>query len=393
MAKKKAVDEKDDKDLSERAKVLDLAMKQIHKEFGEGSIMKLGENQKMNIKVISTGSMNLDMALGLGGVPRGRIIEIYGAESSGKTTLALHIIAEAQKEGGVAAFIDAEHALDPVYAKALGVNIDELLISQPDTGEQALEIADMLVRSGAMDVIVVDSVAALVPKAEIEGEMGDQQMGLQARLMSKALRKLTGSISKSNTVMIFINQIREKIGGFSFTPGPQTTTSGGRALKFFSTVRMEVKRIGSVKQGEEVIGNEVSVKVTKNKVAPPFKEARFNVMYGTGISRIGEVLDVALELGIASKSGAWFSYGEERLGQGRVNVENMLKENKELYERIEKDVLKAIRPDLEEEESEDVAEEIAETEEKAAKSTRKKAKATSKEDEEIVLEDEEMDNE
>ena len=251
----------------------------------------------------------------------------------------------------------------------------------------------MLVRSGAMDVIVVDSVAALVPKAEIEGEMGDQQMGLQARLMSKALRKLTGSISKSNTVMIFINQIREKIGGFSFTPGPQTTTSGGRALKFFSTVRMEVKRIGSVKQGDEVIGNEVSVKVTKNKVAPPFKEARFNVMYGTGISRIGEVLDVALELGIASKSGAWFSYGEERLGQGRVNVENMLKENKELYERIEKDVLKAIRPDLEEEESEDVAEEIAETEEKAAKSTRKKAKATSKEDEEIVLEDEEMDNE
>ena len=393
MAKKKAVDEKDDKDLSERAKVLDLAMKQIHKEFGEGSIMKLGENQKMNIKVISTGSMNLDMALGLGGVPRGRIIEIYGAESSGKTTLALHIIAEAQKEVGVAAFIDAEHALDPVYAKALGVNIDELLISQPDTGEQALEIADMLVRSGAMDVIVVDSVAALVPKAEIEGEMGDQQMGLQARLMSKALRKLTGSISKSNTVMIFINQIREKIGGFSFTPGPQTTTSGGRALKFFSTVRMEVKRVGSVKQGDEVIGNEVTVKVTKNKVAPPFKEARFNVMYGTGISRIGEVLDVALELGIASKSGAWFSYGEERLGQGRVNVENMLKENKELYERIEKDVLKAIRPDLENAEAEDVTEEVAETEEKPVKSTRKKAKAAAKEDEEIELEVEEMENE
>ena len=393
MAKKKTVDEKDDKDLSERAKVLDLAMKQIHKEFGEGSIMKLGENQKMNIKVISTGSMNLDMALGLGGVPRGRIIEIYGAESSGKTTLALHIIAEAQKEGGVAAFIDAEHALDPVYAKALGVNIDELLISQPDTGEQALEIADMLVRSGAMDVIVVDSVAALVPKAEIEGEMGDQQMGLQARLMSKALRKLTGSISKSNTVMIFINQIREKIGGFSFTPGPQTTTSGGRALKFFSTVRMEVKRVGSVKQGDEVIGNEVTVKVTKNKVAPPFKEARFNVMYGTGISRIGEVLDVALELGIASKSGAWFSYGEERLGQGRVNVENMLKENKELYERIEKDVLKVIRPDLENAETEDVTEEVVETEEKPAKSTRKKAKATSKEEEEIELEVEEMENE
>ena len=393
MAKKKAVDEKDDKDLSERAKVLDLAMKQIHKEFGEGSIMKLGENQKMNIKVISTGSMNLDMALGLGGVPRGRIIEIYGAESSGKTTLALHIIAEAQKEGGVAAFIDAEHALDPVYAKALGVNIDELLISQPDTGEQALEIADMLVRSGAMDVIVVDSVAALVPKAEIEGEMGDQQMGLQARLMSKALRKLTGSISKSNTVMIFINQIREKIGGFSFTPGPQTTTSGGRALKFFSTVRMEVKRVGSVKQGDEVIGNEVTVKVTKNKVAPPFKEARFNVMYGTGISRIGEVLDVALELGIASKSGAWFSYGEERLGQGRVNVENMLKENRELYERIEKDVLKVIRPDFENAEVEEVKEEVVETEEKPVKSTRKKAKVAPKENEEIELEVEEMENE
>ena len=326
--------------------------------------MKLGENQKMNIKVISTGSMNLDMALGLGGVPRGRIIEIYGAESSGKTTLALHIIAEAQKEGGVAAFIDAEHALDPVYAKALGVNIDELLISQPDTGEQALEIADMLVRSGAMDVIVVDSVAALVPKAEIEGEMGDQQMGLQARLMSKALRKLTGSISKSNTVMIFINQIREKIGGFSFVPGVQTTTSGGRALKFFSTVRMEVKRVGSVKQSDEVIGSEVLVKVTKNKVAPPFKEARFNIMYGTGISRIGEVLDAAIDLGIAAKSGAWFSYGDERLGQGRVNVEKMLQENKELYGRLEKEVLEAIRPksDVLEEE---VKVEVSETPEEA----------------------------
>ena len=387
-AKKDAATTKD-----RRQEALDAALAQVEKSFGKGSAMRLGDKPIENIEVIPTGSLALDMALGIGGLPRGRIVEIYGPESSGKTTIALQAVASAQRRGGVAAFIDAEHALDPVYAKALGVNIDELLISQPDTGEQALEIADMLVRSGAMDVIVVDSVAALVPKAEIEGEMGDQQMGLQARLMSKALRKLTGSISKSNTVMIFINQIREKIGGFSFTPGPQTTTSGGRALKFFSTVRMEVKRIGSVKQGEEVIGNEVSVKVTKNKVAPPFKEARFNVMYGTGISRIGEVLDVALELGIASKSGAWFSYGEERLGQGRVNVENMLKENKELYERIEKDVLKAIRPDFEEEESEDVAEEIAETEEKAAKSTRKKAKATSKEDEEIVLEDEEMDNE
>ena len=348
MAKKKI----DEKNKENKEKMLDLALKQIQKDYGEGAIMKLGENHKMNIKAISTGSINLDIALGVGGVPRGRIVEIYGAESSGKTTLALHIIAEAQKEGGVVGFIDAEHALDPVYAKALGVNIDELLISQPDTGEQALEIADMLVRSGAMDVIVVDSVAALVPKAEIEGEMGDQQMGLQARLMSKALRKLTGTIAKSDTVMIFINQIREKIGGFSFVPGVQTTTSGGRALKFFSTVRMEVKRVGSVKQGDEMVGNEVLVKVTKNKVAPPFKEARFNVMYGQGISRIGEVLDAAINLGIASKAGAWFSYGEERLGQGRVNVENMLKENKELYERLERDVLEAIRPKNKENEQE-----------------------------------------
>ena len=333
MARKKAEEkEKDDKGLSEKEKMLDLALKQIQKDYGDGAVMKLGENQKMNIRAISTGSLNLDIALGIGGVPRGRIVEIYGAESSGKTTLALHIIAEAQKAGGTVAFIDAEHALDPVYAKALGVNIDELLIS------------DMLVRSGAMDVIVVDSVAALVPKAEIEGEMGDQQMGLQARLMSKALRKLTGSISKSDTVMIFINQIREKIGGFSFVPGVQTTTSGGRALKFFSTVRLEVKRVGSVKQGDDVIGSEVVVKVTKNKVAPPFKEAKFNVMYGTGISKIGEVLDAAINLGIASKSGAWFSYGDERLGQGRVNVENMLKENKEVYGRLEKQVLDAIRP-------------------------------------------------
>ena len=343
MAKKK-----EEVQVNEKEKIIELAMKQIQREYGEGAIMKLGENQKMNIKTISTGSINLDIALGVGGVPRGRIIEIYGAESSGKTTVALHIIAEAQKEGGVVGFIDAEHALDPVYAKALGINIGELLISQPDTGEQALEIADMLVRSGALDVIVVDSVAALVPKAEIEGEMGDQQMGLQARLMSKALRKLTGTISKSSTVMIFINQIREKIGGFSFVPGVQTTTSGGRALKFFSTVRMEIKRIGSVKQGDEIIGNEVLVKVTKNKVSPPFKEARFNIMYGKGISRIGEILDMEIEKGIVSKSGAWFSYGDERLGQGRVNVENLLDENKELFARIEEDVMKAIKPQVEE---------------------------------------------
>ena len=362
---------------NEREKIIDLAMKQIQKEYGEGSIMKLGENQKMNIKSISTGSLNLDIALGVGGVPRGRIIEIYGAESSGKTTLAIHIIAEAQKLGGVAGFIDAEHALDPVYAKALGVNIDELLISQPDTGEQALEIADMLVRSGALDVIVIDSVAALVPKAEIEGEMGDQQMGLQARLMSKALRKLTGSISKSSTVMIFINQIREKIGGFSFVPGVQTTTSGGRALKFFSTVRMEVKRIGSIKQGDEVIGNETLVKVTKNKVSPPFKEARFNIMYGKGISKIGEILDIAIDNGIVAKSGAWFSYGDERLGQGRVNVENSLAENTELLGRIETDVMKIIKPAVEEEEEVTAKEEAKET--KPAKET--KAKKEKKDDE------------
>lgn len=342
MAKKKI----DEKNKENKEKMLDLALKQIHKDFGDGAIMKLGENQKLNIKTISTGSINLDIALGVGGVPRGRIVEIYGAESSGKTTLALHIIAEAQKEGGVVGFIDAEHALDPVYAKALGVNIDELLISQPDTGEQALEIADMLVRSGAMDVVVVDSVAALVPKAEIEGEMGDQQMGLQARLMSKALRKLTGSIAKSDTVMIFINQIREKIGGFSFVPGVQTTTSGGRALKFFSTVRMEVKRVGSVKQGDEIVGNEVLVKVTKNKVAPPFKEARFNVMYGQGISKIGEILDAGIDFGVISKSGSWFAYGDEKLGQGRINVEKMLKENTELFSRIEAQVMEKIREKL-----------------------------------------------
>ena len=354
MAKKKI----DEKNKENKEKMLDLALKQIHKDFGDGAIMKLGENQKLNIKTISTGSINLDIALGVGGVPRGRIVEIYGAESSGKTTLALHIIAEAQKEGGVVGFIDAEHALDPVYAKALGVNIDELLISQPDTGEQALEIADMLVRSGAMDVVVVDSVAALVPKAEIEGEMGDQQMGLQARLMSKALRKLTGTIAKSDTVMIFINQIREKIGGFSFVPGVQTTTSGGRALKFFSTVRMEVKRVGSVKQGDEMVGNEVLVKVTKNKVAPPFKEARFNVMYGQGISKIGEILDAGIDFGVISKSGSWFAYGDEKLGQGRINVEKMLKENTELFSRIEAQVMEKIREKLglnaEEENSEEI---------------------------------------
>lgn len=338
MAKKK-----EETDIvEEKERLLKSAVEQIQKSFGDGAIMKLGENQRMNISSISTGSLNLDLALGIGGVPRGRIVEIYGAESSGKTTLALNIIAQAQKEGGIAAFIDAEHALDPVYAKALGVNIDDLLISQPDTGEQAMEIVELLVRSSAIDVIVIDSVAALVPKSEIDGEMGDQQMGLQARLMSKALRKLTGSIGKSETVVVFINQIREKIGGFSFVPGVQTTTSGGRALKFFSTIRMEVKKVGQIKQSDDVVGNEVLVKVTKIKVAPPFKEARFNIMYGTGISKEGEILDLAIELQICKKSGAWFSYGDTKLGQGKINVENLLKENKELFEEIKAKVLEKL---------------------------------------------------
>lgn len=334
MAAKKVEDNKE--------KALELALKQIQKDFGEGSIMKLGANARMQVESVSTGSLNLDTALGIGGVPRGRVVEIYGAESSGKTTLTLHIVAEAQKAGGIAAFIDAEHALDPQYAKALGVDIDELLISQPDTGEQALEIADMLVRSGAVDCIIIDSVAALVPKAEIEGEMSDQQMGLQARLMSKALRKLTGSLNKSKTTMVFINQIREKIGGFGF--GPQTTTTGGRALKFYSSVRMEVKRIGSIKQGEDVIGNQTRVKVTKNKVAPPFKEVDFEIMYGKGISRVGEILDLAIKEDIVSKSGAWFSYGDTRLGQGRENVRAKLEEDQDLLNEIETKVREKLFP-------------------------------------------------
>ena len=338
MAKAKNTEK--NREVSEKEKALELAMKQIKKDFGEGSIMKLGNNLSMNVEVISTGSLNLNIALGVGGVPRGRIIEVYGAESSGKTTIALHIVAEAQKAGGIAAFIDAEHALDPVYARALGVDVDELLISQPDYGEQALEIADMLVRSNAVDIIVVDSVAALVPKVEIDGEMGDQQMGLQARLMSKALRKLTATLNKSKTTMVFINQIRDKIGGFGF--GPQTTTTGGKALKFYSSVRLEVKRIGSVKQGDEVIGNETVVKVTKNKVAPPFKEAAFQIMYGKGITRVGEIMEIALNNDIVSKSGAWFSFGDIRLGQGKENVKARLETEPELFGQIEKKVMEII---------------------------------------------------
>ncbi|WP_308575481.1 recombinase RecA [uncultured Fusobacterium sp.] len=345
---------KEKNEINEKEKALELAMKQIRKDFGDGSIMKLGDNQNMNVEVISTGSINLDAALGQGGVPRGRIVEIYGAESSGKTTIALHIAAEAQKEGGIVAFIDAEHALDPVYAKALGVDIDELLISQPDYGEQAMEIADMLVRSGAVDLIVVDSVAALVPKTEIDGEMSDQQMGLQARLMSKALRKLTATLNKSKTTMIFINQIRDKIGGFGF--GPQTTTTGGKALKFYASVRMEVKRVGQVKQGDEVIGNETLVKITKNKIAPPFKEASFQIMYGKGISRVGEILDMALDNDIVSKSGAWFSFGDIRLGQGKENVKTRLENEPELLEKIEEEVRKILNKGKEEESTEEILE-------------------------------------
>jgi recombination protein RecA len=325
---------------SEKLKALELALTQIDRQFGKGSIMRLGDDRlQERVKVIPTGSISLDAALGIGGVPRGRIIEIFGPESSGKTTLALHIIAEAQKRGGLAAFIDAEHALDAYYSKNLGVDTDNLLISQPDTGEQALEITETLVRSGAIDVVVIDSVAALVPRAEIEGEMGDAQMGLQARLMSQAMRKLSGAISKSNTCVIFINQIREKIGVMFGSP---ETTTGGRALKFYSSVRIDIRRTASIKDRENVIGNRTKVKVVKNKVAPPFREAEFDIMYGTGISKEGDVIDVAVANNIIEKSGTWFSYGEERLGQGRENVKRFLLENPDMYKEIELKVRKAL---------------------------------------------------
>ncbi|MCI3919499.1 recombinase RecA [Paenibacillus sp. TRM 82003] len=312
-----------------------MALRQIEKQFGKGSIMKLGENANMQVETSSSGSLALDIALGVGGFPRGRIVEIYGPESSGKTTVALHAIAEVQKRGGQAAFIDAEHALDPVYAQKLGINIDELLLSQPDTGEQALEIAEALVRSGAVDIIVVDSVAALVPKAEIEGEMGDSHVGLQARLMSQALRKLSGAISKSKTIAIFINQLREKVGVMFGNP---ETTPGGRALKFYSSVRLEVRRIETIKQGNDMVGNRTRIKVVKNKVAPPFKQAEIDIMYGEGISREGSIIDIGTELDIVQKSGAWFSYEGERLGQGRENAKQYLKDNPAVAERIEKKV-------------------------------------------------------
>lgn len=318
--------------VADRQAALEMALRQIEKQFGKGSIMKLGENAQMKVETVSSGALALDIALGVGGFPRGRIIEIYGPESSGKTTVALHAIAEVQKIGGQAAFIDAEHALDPLYARNLGVNIDELLLSQPDTGEQALEIAEALVRSGAVDIIVIDSVAALVPKAEIEGEMGDSHVGLQARLMSQALRKLSGAISKSKTIAIFINQLREKVGIMFGNP---ETTPGGRALKFYSSVRLEVRRVESIKQGNDLVGNRTRVKVVKNKVAPPFKQAELDIMYGEGISREGSIIDIGTELDIIQKSGAWYSYEGERLGQGRENAKQYLKDHPEVALAIE----------------------------------------------------------
>ena len=327
---------------TEKDKALDAALLQIQKQFGKGAIMKLGDDNALtDIQAISTGSITLDVATGIGGVPRGRIIEIYGPESSGKTTLTLHIIAAAQKTGGKAAFIDAEHALDPEYAKHLGVDINELLVSQPDTGEQALEICEMLVRSGALDVIVIDSVAALVPKAEIQGEMGDSHVGLQARLMSQALRKLAGAINKSKTAVIFINQLREKVGVMFGNP---ETTTGGRALKFYSTMRMDVRRIESIKSGDSVLGNRTRVKIVKNKVAPPFKQAEFDIMYGEGISKAGDILDCAVENGVVEKAGSWYSFGGERIGQGRENVKTYLQSNPDIMDRIEGLILDTIRP-------------------------------------------------
>ena len=330
-----STDKAAEKAKDERAKALEAALAQIDRAFGKGSAMKLGSKQTMQVEVISTGSLGLDIALGVGGLPRGRVIEIYGPESSGKTTLALHTIAEAQKKGGVCAFVDAEHALDPIYARKLGVQLDDLLISQPDTGEQALEITDTLVRSGAIDVLVVDSVAALTPRAEIEGEMGDSQPGLQARLMSQALRKLTGSISRSKCMVIFINQIRMKIGVMYGSP---ETTTGGNALKFYASVRLDIRRIATLKDRDEAIGNQVRVKVVKNKVAPPFKQVEFDIMYGQGVSKLGEILDLGVKAGLVEKSGAWFSYDSVRLGQGRENSKTFLKDNPETADRLEKQI-------------------------------------------------------
>jgi recombination protein RecA len=320
---------------NDREKALDVALAAIDKQFGKGSIMRMGEKTTMGIEAIQTGALSLDLALGVGGLPRGRVVEIFGPESSGKSTLAMHVVAEAQRNGGICAYIDAEHAMDPVYASAIGVDIDQLLISQPDTGEQALEIVDMLVRSGAVDVVVIDSVAALTPRAEIEGEMGDSHVGLQARLMSQALRKLTANLNRTNTVAIFINQLREKIGVMFGSP---ETTPGGRALKFYSSVRLDIRRIESIKDGAEIVGNRTRVKVVKNKVAPPFRQAEFDIMYGKGISREGTLLDIAVDMGIIKKSGAWFTYEGEQLGQGRENAKNFLTENPEIMVEVSEKV-------------------------------------------------------
>jgi recombination protein RecA len=340
-------DDKKEKELKEKNKSLDAAISQIDQNFGKGSVMRLGQQQALDIEAISTGSLSLDLALGIGGLPKGRIIEIYGPESSGKTTLALQVIAEAQKVGGICAFVDAEHAMDPIYAKKLGVNTSELLISQPDTGEQALEITDTLIKSGSISVLVVDSVAALTPKAELEGEMGDHHVGLQSRLMSQALRKLTGSVSKSNTMVIFINQIRMKIGVMFGNP---ETTSGGNALKFYSSVRMDIRRIGAIKEKDEIIGNSTRVKVIKNKVAPPFKVVEFDLMYGKGISKLGELIDLGAKAGVVEKSGAWYAYKGEKIGQGRENAKTHLQKNPEVAAEIEKiirDKAAAITKELE----------------------------------------------
>jgi recombination protein RecA len=326
----------------ERDKALEVALSQIEKQFGKGSVMRMGEHTGMAIESISTGAMALDIALGVGGLPRGRVIEVFGPESSGKSTLALHVVAEAQRNGGICAYVDAEHAMDPVYAKAIGVDIDELLISQPDTGEQALEIADMLIRSGAIDVIVIDSVAALTPRAEIEGDMGDTHVGLQARLMSQALRKLTGTLSKSKTIAIFINQLREKIG---ISYGSPEVTPGGRALKFYSSVRLDIRRIESIKDGAEIVGNRTRVKVVKNKCSPPFKQAEFDIVYGKGISREGSVLDIAVDFGIVKKSGAWYTYEGEQLGQGRENVKQFLIDTPELMIELNERIRSQLRGD------------------------------------------------
>ena len=368
--------QKEDVKFEDKQKALDAALSQIEKQFGKGAVMKLGDNNaKMAVEVVPTGSLSLDLALGVGGLPKGRIVEVYGPESSGKTTVALHMVAEVQKRGGIAGYVDAEHAMDPTYAKALGVDIDNLYISQPDDGEQALEITETMVRSGAIDIVIVDSVAALVPRAEIEGEMGDSHMGLQARLMSQALRKLTSVISKSNCVVIFINQLREKVGVMFGNP---ETTTGGRALKFYSSVRMDVRRIEALKQGGEVVGNRTRVKIVKNKVAPPFREAEFDIMFGQGISREGDILDLAADKGVVNKSGAWYAYNGDKIGQGRENAKQYLKENPLICEEIEAKVREMLNVDGTEESEETKENETEAQSIKAAEAIAKKAEAAEK---------------